>query len=81
MAVAIRLKRIGKKKQPFYRIIVIDSRSKRDGRSIDDLGFYQPWGAVKNSQIDKVKYADWVRKGAQPSETVKKVFKKASKEA
>lgn len=75
MSVKIRLKRIGKRKQPFYRIIVIDGRAKRDGRAIDDLGYYQPWQKTKKVQLDTARYADWIRKGAEPSETVKSVCK------
>jgi len=81
LAVAIRLKRIGKKKQPFYRIVVMDSRAKRDGKSIEDLGFYQPWTDEKKSQVNQTAYAEWIRKGAQPSETVKKIVKQAAKGA
>lgn len=77
MAVKIRLKRMGAKKDPFYRVVVADSRSPRDGRFIDELGYYNP---TKNPAIINVnddKAIDWLQKGAQPTETVKSLFTKA----
>jgi small subunit ribosomal protein S16 len=81
LSVKIRLKRIGKRKQPFYRIVVMDTRAKRDGKAIDDLGFYQPWLKTKKVQIDLERYSDWIRKGALPSETIRTVFKNLKKGA
>lgn len=74
MAVKIRLKRMGVKKKPFYRIVVADSRSPRDGRFIDQLGYYDPMN--KDVKIDAEKAQDWMGKGAQPTETVRALFKK-----
>jgi len=79
LSVKIRLKRTGKKKQPFYRIVVMDSRVQRDGKTIDDLGYYQPWSANKETKLDIGKYQDWIQKGAIPSLTVKKIFKNQNK--
>lgn len=71
----IRLKRIGKKKQAFYRVVVMDSTSKRDGKTIADLGSYNPH--VKDSiKIDTKLAQEWLSKGAQPSETVAQYFVK-----
>lgn len=74
MAVKIRLKRMGAKKKPFYRIVVADSRSPRDGRFIEQLGYYDPMN--KDTKIDAEKAQDWMSKGAQPTETVRALFKK-----
>lgn len=74
MAVKIRLKRIGKRKQAYFRIVVADSRVKRDGKVIDDLGYYQPWNKAKAVSIDRERYEDWLRKGAVPTETVRALF-------
>ncbi|MBN1898090.1 MAG: 30S ribosomal protein S16 [Spirochaetes bacterium] len=74
MAVKIRLRRVGKKKQPYYRIIVTDSRFPRDGRFIEIVGFYNP--LEKQVKLFKEKISDWVKKGAKPSETVKNILKK-----
>lgn len=71
----IRLKRIGKKGQAFYRVIVINSASKRDGESVADLGSYNPH--IKESlNIDKTKAKEWIDKGAQPSDTIAQFFVK-----
>ena len=74
--VKMRLRRAGAKKQPFYRVIVADERSPRDGRFIDEIGYYNPLG---NSEIkiDADKAKDWLAKGVQPTETVKALLKKA----
>ena len=77
MATKIRLKRIGAKKAPFYRIIVADSRAPRDGRFIEEIGFYDPLKKPVEIKVDKEKALDWLGKGAQPSETVKSLFKKS----
>lgn len=66
--VKIRLKRMGYKKNPVFRIIVIDSKDKREGRAIEELGFYNP--KRKELRLNKEATAEWVRKGAQPTETV-----------
>ena len=74
MAVKIRFKRMGSKKNPFYRVVVADSRSPRDGRFIEVLGYYNP--LTKETKIDNEKAADWVAKGAQPTDTVRALLKK-----
>jgi small subunit ribosomal protein S16 len=70
MAVKIRLRRMGAKHQPSYRIVVADSRSPRDGRYIDQVGFYNPLTNPATITIDQEKAVDWLRRGAQPTETV-----------
>ncbi|HEW91277.1 MAG TPA: 30S ribosomal protein S16 [Thermotogaceae bacterium] len=74
--VRIRLTRMGKKKQPFYRIVVVDSRKRRDGKYIESLGFYNPKvdPAVMNVDVDRA--VDWILKGAQPSESARKILSK-----
>jgi small subunit ribosomal protein S16 len=74
MAVKIRLRRMGAKKAPFYRIIVADSRSPRDGRFIDEIGYYNPLTEPAVIKIDEEKAVNWVKNGAQPSDIVKKLF-------
>lgn len=74
MAVKIRLKRIGSKKNPFYRIVIADSRSPRDGRSIEQIGTYNPLTEPVTVKIDEEKALDWMSKGAQPSDTVRNLF-------
>ena len=76
MAVKIRLKRMGAKKAPFYRIVVADSRSPRDGRSIGEIGYYNPMEEPKVVKVDADKAKDWISKGAKPTDTVKTLFKK-----
>lgn len=75
MAAKIRLRREGKKKQPFYRVVVADSRSPRDGRYIEDLGFYQPLHDPSTISIDAERALHWLRVGAQPSEPVVKLLR------
>lgn len=75
MAVRIRLTRLGRKKKPFYRIIVADSESKRDGKFLDILGTYDPLQNPTAIQIDNDKLQDWLGKGALPSTTVKSLIK------
>ena len=75
MAVKIRLRRMGQKKAPFYRIIVADSRSPRDGRFIEEIGTYDPMKAEDNIKIDAEKAKKWLGNGAQPTDTVKSLFK------
>ncbi len=77
MAVRIRLKRIGAKKRPFYRIVVADSRSPRDGRFIEEIGVYNPTTEPSTLEVNQEKAVDWLKKGARPSETVKKLLKSA----
>lgn len=74
MAVKIRLKRMGAKKKPFYRIVVADSRSPRDGRFIEQIGTYNPLQDPVEVKIDEDKALDWMSKGAQPSDTVRNLF-------
>ena len=75
MAVKLRLKRVGKKKQPTYRVVAADSRSPRDGRFIEAIGVYDPRAEPSVVQIDNDKAVAWLRKGAQPSEAVQKLLK------
>ena len=77
MAVKIRLRRMGQKKAPFYRIIVADSRSPRDGRCIEEIGTYDPNNDPSTYQIDVEKAKKWLANGAQPTEVVGKLFKLA----
>ncbi|MBU5590840.1 30S ribosomal protein S16 [Clostridium sp. MSJ-4] len=77
MAVKIRLRRMGAKKAPFYRVVVADSRSPRDGRFIEEIGYYNPVAEPAVIKIDEEKAAKWMDNGAQPSEIVKKLFVKA----
>ncbi|KOF58141.1 MULTISPECIES: 30S ribosomal protein S16 [Clostridium] len=76
MAVKIRLKRMGAKKAPFYRIVVADSRSPRDGRFIEELGYYNPTTDPVTVKFDEEKVKTWIKNGAQPSDTVKKLLNK-----
>ena len=77
MAVKIRLKRMGAKKSPFYRVVVADSRSPRDGRLIDTLGHYDATTQPAVFKLDEEKAIEWLQKGAQPTDTVKTLFNKA----
>lgn len=77
MAVKIRLRRMGAKKAPFYRIIVADTRSPRDGRFIEEIGYYNPIAQPADIKIDSEKAKKWLENGAQTSDTVKSIFKKA----
>ncbi|MGI6491633.1 MAG: 30S ribosomal protein S16 [Pelotomaculum sp.] len=77
MAVRIRLRRMGAKKAPFYRIVVADSRSPRDGRFIEEIGYYDPLKEPAVIKINEEKALDWLRKGAQLSETARSLFNKA----
>ena len=77
MAVKIRLKRMGAHKAPFYRIVVADSRSPRDGRFIEEIGYYNPTTEPTTIKIDAEKANQWVKNGAQPSDTVKRLMIKA----
>ena len=77
MAVKMRLRRMGAKKAPFYRVIVADSRSPRDGRFIEELGYYNPLTNPAEIKIDAEKAKKWIDNGAQPTETVKSLLKKS----
>lgn len=76
MAVKIRLRRMGAKKAPFYRIVVADSRFPRDGRFIEELGYYNPLTTPAEFKVDAEKVTKWIGNGAQPTDTVKALFKK-----
>lgn len=76
MAVKIRLRRMGAKKAPFYRIIVADSRSPRDGRFIEEIGYYNPLTEPTIIKLDEEKAVKWIKNGAQPTDVVKKLFDK-----
>ena len=77
MSVKIRLKRLGAKKAPFYRVVVADSRYPRDGRFIEEIGYYNPLTNPVEIKIDSEKATKWISNGAQPTETVKSLLKKA----
>lgn len=77
MAVRIRLKRIGAKKAPFYRLVVADSRSPRDGRIIEEIGTYNPLTQPEQVNINEEKALHWLQTGAKPSDTVRNLFSKA----
>ena len=76
MAVKIRLRRMGMKKNPIYRVIVADSRSPRDGKFIEEIGFYNPLVNPAEFKVDGEKVKTWIKNGAQPTETVKSLLKK-----
>ena len=77
MAVKIRLRRMGQKKAPFYRIVVADSRSPRDGRFIEEIGTYDPTKDPSEFKVDEELAKKWLNNGAQPTEVVEKIFKAA----
>ena len=77
MAVKIRLKRLGSKKNPFYRVVVADERSPRDGRFIEEIGYYNPLTDPVDIKIDAEKATKWLHNGAQPTETVRSLLKKS----
>jgi small subunit ribosomal protein S16 len=77
MAVRIRLTRVGAKKQPTYRVVVADSRKARDSRSIETIGHYNPRTEPVEVKIDEDKAKEWLAKGAQPSDTVARLFRAA----
>jgi small subunit ribosomal protein S16 len=76
MATRIRLKRMGAKKNPFYRVVVADARSPRDGRFIEEIGFYDPSTDPATIKIDEEKALKWLTNGAKPSDTAKSLFQK-----
>ena len=75
--VKIRLRRMGKKKSPFYRIVVADSRSPRDGRFIEEIGYYDPMKQPAEIKVNNEKAAQWMKNGAQPTDTVRVLLKKS----
>ena len=77
MAVKIRLRRMGAKKSPFYRIVVADSRSPRDGRFIEEVGFYDPMKEPVEIKLDAEKIQKWIGNGAQPTDTVRALLVKS----
>lgn len=77
MAVKIRLKRLGSKKVPFYRVVVADERSPRDGKFIEEIGYYNPLTDPVDVKIDAEKATKWLANGAQPTETVRTLLKKS----
>ena len=77
MSVRIRLTRVGAPKQPTYRLVVADSRSARDGRALDIIGHYNPRTDPIELAVDEAKAKDWLAKGAQPSDTVKRLLRQA----
>ena len=77
MSVKIRLRRMGAKKAPFYRVVVADNRSPRDGRFIEEIGTYDPLKTPADVKIDADKAKQWIANGAQPTDTVKDILKKS----
>ena len=77
MAVKMRLKRMGQKKSPFYRVVVADSRSPRDGKFIEEIGTYDPTKDPSEFKVDEEAAKKWLNNGAQPTEVVSKIFKAA----
>ena len=77
MAVKIRLTRMGKKKHPFYRVVVADQRARRDGAPIEEIGYYNPMTNPADIKIDAEKAKKWLANGAQPTDTVRSLLKKS----
>ncbi|MDR3050258.1 MAG: 30S ribosomal protein S16 [Oscillospiraceae bacterium] len=77
MAVKIRLRRMGMKKKPFYRIVVADARSPRDGRAIEEIGYYNPLTQPAEIKVDNDRAQYWMQNGAQPTDTVRILLKKS----
>ncbi len=77
MALAIRLKRMGRKKKPFYHVVVIDKRKPRQGVSVDNLGYYNPMTDPAEIKLDEVKALKWLKEGAIPTQTVRSILSKA----
>ena len=75
MSVKIRLKRMGAKKKPFYRIVVADSRCPRDGKFIEEIGYYNPLVEEKTVKVESEKVQQWIKNGAKPTDTVDRLFK------
>lgn len=78
MAVKIRLRRLGAKKAPFYRVVVADSRSARDGKFIEEIGYFNPMTKPEEIKIDADKAKKWIANGAQPTDTVRALLKKSN---
>lgn len=78
MSVKIRMRRMGSKRKPFYRIVVADSRMPRDGRFIEEVGYYNPLTNSDEVKLEEDKIFEWLEKGAQPSDTVRSLLSKAS---
>ena len=76
MAVKLRLKRMGSKQKPFYRVVAADSRTKRDGETIEDIGYYNPITEPATVKIDEEKALSWLKTGAQPTDTVRDLLSK-----
>ena len=74
MSVKIRMRRMGAKRKPFYRIVVADSRAPRDGRFIEEVGYYNPVSQPKELKLDEDRIFEWLKKGAQPSDTVRSLL-------
>lgn len=77
MALRMRLRRMGAKNNPFYRVVVADARSPRDGRFVDEVGYYNPTTDPATIKIDEEKALEWLRKGALPTDTVRVLLKRA----
>lgn len=77
MAVKIRLRRMGAHKKPFYRVVVADSRSPRDGRCIEEIGYFNPMVEPAQIKLDMEKVEKWIKNGAQPTDRVKSIIKQA----
>lgn len=77
MAVKIRLRRMGSKKAPFYRIVVADSRSPRNGKFIEEIGYYNPLTEPAEVKVNEEKVSEWLSNGAQPTDVVKRLFTNA----
>lgn len=75
----VKLTRIGKKGQPQYRVVVLEARSKRDGKYMAELGYYNPGVNPSDFRLDQKEYAKWLTKGAQPTDTIRQLVKKLSK--
>ncbi|HPN72569.1 MAG TPA: 30S ribosomal protein S16 [Candidatus Omnitrophota bacterium] len=78
MSVVLRLKKMGTKKKPFYRIVAITKSEKRDGKTIEELGFYDPKKGKASVELDKTRVDYWLKSGAKPSDTVKDIIKRVN---
>ncbi len=78
MAMKVRLKRMGAKKAPFYRIVVADAKAPRDGRFIEEVGYYNPISEPVELKVDGERVQHWIKNGAQPTDTVRALLKKAN---
>lgn len=79
MAMKIRLTRMGSKKRPFYRVVALDSATRRDGRPVEYLGYYNPMVEPNDIKLDMENIEKWIKQGAEPSNTVRSLLKKAGK--